>query len=83
MNGGAAYVVQAASLTAQSVSYNGGSDPSDALTEPPTSVIANDGAATHEFAPWSITLLHLALDERVAPPPAFQLHLPAVQRGTP
>ncbi|GIK76064.1 MAG: hypothetical protein BroJett021_50520 [Chloroflexota bacterium] len=83
LNGGAAYVVQAASLTAQSVSYNGSSDPSDALTEPPTSVLANGDAVTHEFAPWSITLLHLALDQRVAPPPVFRLHLPAVQRGAP
>ncbi|HHW86096.1 MAG TPA: hypothetical protein GX400_07800, partial [Chloroflexi bacterium] len=69
----------AASPTAQSVIYNGSSDPTSALTEPPASVAASDGVVTHEFAPWSMTLLHLYLDDQAAPPPAFRLHLPVVQ----
>ncbi len=81
LTGGAAYAVQAAAPTAQSVTYNGSNAPSDALTEPPTSVAASDGVATYEFAPWSITLLHLQHEEQVAQPPAFRLHLPAVQSG--
>lgn len=81
LTGGVAYVVQAASPTAQRVSYNGNSDPSDALTELPTPVAASDGAVLHEFAPWSITLLHLHGDAQVAPAPAFRLHLPTVQRS--
>lgn len=79
VTGGAAYVVQAASPTAQNVIYNGSSDPTNALTEPPASVAASDGVVTHEFAPWSMTLLHLYLDDQAAPPPAFRLHLPVVQ----
>lgn len=79
--GGEAYVMQAASLAAQTVAYNGNEEPSDALSEPPMIVTVSNGAATHMFPPSSITLLHLNFDEQDATSPAFQLHLPAVQNG--
>lgn len=79
--GGEVFVVQASSLAAQSVTYNGSSDPSDRLSEPPMAAAASNGVAVQTFAPWSITLLHLRLDEQNTMPPPFYLHLPAVQNG--
>lgn len=81
VTGGVAYVVQASSLAAPVVTYNGSSDPSDALRETPAAVATHRGAAVHEFAPWSITLLHLNLGEPVPSPASYRLLLPAVQSG--
>jgi hypothetical protein len=66
---------------AQTITYNGSGDPFDALSEPSPPIAASNGAVAHVFASWSITLLHLHLDEHDAPSPTFQLHLPAVQNG--
>lgn len=79
VSGGEAYEVRATSAAAQSVTYNGFSSPSNALTEPPTLLSAVDGRLTLTLAPWSITLVHLNV--QVAPT-AWRSHvyLPLVWR---
>lgn len=77
---GRVYEVRAASPSAQSVTYNGVSTPSDALDEPPTLVNAAQGQLTLVLAPWSITLVHVDLE---AVPPVigpYRIYLPMIRR---
>ena len=75
--GGSAYEVRAASLLSQAVMYNGTSNPSDGLSEPPASFSVVGNAVTRVLAPYSITLLHL----RQAPPNVGpRVYLPIVIR---
>ncbi|MGQ9490751.1 MAG: alpha-L-arabinofuranosidase [Anaerolineae bacterium] len=57
--GGVMYEAHGLSLAAQSVTYNGVVNPSDALSEPPTSFAASGSAVTRVLAPYSVSLLHL------------------------
>lgn len=72
------YTVNAATSSAQSVAYNGAATPSDALTEPPASLTAQNGEVMQVLAPWSITLVQVNLDETRTEPPGFRVHLPMV-----
>lgn len=56
---GAVWEVRANSLDAQSVTYNGSANPSDALSEPPAPLSASSSTLTYTFPPYSISLLHL------------------------
>ncbi|MDW8293306.1 MAG: alpha-L-arabinofuranosidase [Anaerolineae bacterium] len=57
--GGAVWEVRASSLDAQSVLYNGSSNPSDTLSEPPMPLTASGSVLTYTLPPYSISLLHL------------------------
>lgn len=69
VTGGTEDVLQAASLAAQTVTYNNVNDPADDLSDAPsrTLTIASD-SLTHTFAPYSVTLLRLQVGN--APPQA-------------
>ncbi len=56
---GSVWWAAAASLTAQSVTYNGVATPSDGLTETPISFGASDSNVTRVLPPYSVSLLHL------------------------
>lgn len=71
-------VVQAASLSSQTVTFNGNSNPSDDLSNAPSTslgVFVNGGA--YPFPPYSITLLRLGFDEFI---PTDFVYLPIVLR---
>jgi hypothetical protein len=57
---GKAWRVEGSSLLAQSVSYNGSTNPTDALSEPPLSFAVGNTTVTWVFPPYSIHLLHLS-----------------------
>ena len=59
---GTADVVQAASLDSQTVTFNGISNPSDDLSNaPPTTLTNLSNPLSYTFAPYSITLLRIAV----------------------
>ncbi len=57
---GRAWKVEGSSLLAQSVSYNGSTNPTDELNEPPESFVVSDPTVTWVLPPYAIHLLHLA-----------------------
>ncbi|MCS7060704.1 MAG: alpha-L-arabinofuranosidase, partial [Anaerolineae bacterium] len=68
LSGGVAYEVKAASLSAQSVTYNGSSNPSNTLSEPPAAFTAAGNQVVRMFEPYSVTLLWLnQMPPNVAP----------------
>jgi len=76
--GGEADVVQAATLSSQTVTFNGNSNPSNDLSDAPSrqlGVFVNGG--TYPFPPYSITLLRLGFDEFI---PTDFVYLPIVLR---
>ncbi len=74
--GGRVWEVRATDLLAQSVTYNGSNDPSDALEEPPATFDASGPTATRVLPPYSISLFHLG---RAALPSRHRLYLVLVQ----
>ena len=62
---GAADVLKADSLMAQSVTFNGNSDPADDLSDAPSALLAGGAPFTYSFAPYSVTLLRLQLGSTV------------------
>jgi hypothetical protein len=68
LTGGMAYEVKANSLGAQSVTYNGSANPSDNLSELPTSFSASGHSVMRVLPAYSVVLLHLYQDP---PPPAI------------
>lgn len=80
---GRVYEVRAASPSAQSVTYNGVSTPSDALDEPPTLVSAVGGQLSLVLAPWSITLVHVDLQAVPLVIGPHRIYLPLVSFSKP
>lgn len=78
ITGGRAWKVEASSLGAQSVTYNGSADPSDALDEAPETFTVSAPTVTRVFPPYSIHLLHLF---RAGAGPAYRLWLPLILRS--
>jgi alpha-L-arabinofuranosidase len=77
LTGGVAYEVKAVSLGAQSVTYNGSTNPSDTLSEPPASFSASGQSVTRVVPAYSVTLLHL---HQSPPPLTPRSYTPIVQR---
>jgi len=75
--GGELYEARAASLMAQTTTYNGSANPSNALSEAPVSFAASGSSVTRALAPYSVSLLHL---RRVAPNVTPRVYLPILQR---
>lgn len=57
--GGSVWQAAASSLSAQSVTWNGATTPSDGLTEPPASFGASGSSVTRVLPPYSVSVLHL------------------------
>ena len=57
--------LQADSLLAQSVTYNGNPDPADDLSDATGAVLTGNNPFTYSFAPYSVTLLRLQLGNTV------------------
>ena len=75
--GGELYEARAASLMAQTTTYNGSANPSDALSEAPLSFAASGNSVTRALAPYSVSLLHL---RRVAQNVTPRVYLPILLR---
>jgi hypothetical protein len=71
LTGGVAYEVKAISLGAQSVTYNGSADPSDNLSELPTSFSASGHSVTRVLPAYSVVLLHLYQSPPAVTPKTF------------
>ncbi len=71
LTGGVAYEVKAISLMAQSVTYNGSTNPSDNLSEPPTTFAASGQGVTRVLPAYSVALLHLYQSPPAVTPKTF------------
>lgn len=79
ISSGLADVAQATSLDTQSVTFNGVGDPNDSLSNAPATVLsALSNPLTYSFAPYSVTLLRLGVDEV---PPQISVADTAVTEG--
>lgn len=77
VSGGSAYVVQAGSLDATAVTYNGLSNPAGDLSNAPPFAITNPGnPLAYTFPPYSVTLLQLVVPTNCA----YCVHLPLLVR---
>ena len=72
-------VARATSLDTQSVTFNGVGDPNDSLSNAPSTVMSGlSNPLTYSFAPYSVTLLRLGVDEV---PPQISVADTAVTEG--
>ncbi|MBK8933422.1 MAG: hypothetical protein IPM76_14120 [Chloroflexi bacterium] len=79
ISSGLADVARATSLDTQSVTFNGVGDPNDSLSNAPATVLSNlSNPLTYSFAPYSVTLLRLGVDEV---PPQISVADTAVTEG--
>lgn len=80
--------LQATSLDAQTVTFNGKTSPADDLSDAPPALLPNPAnPLRHTFAPYSVTLLRMNVDTTVTPAPepsTPRLYLPLVtEKATP
>ncbi len=79
ISSGLADVARATSLDTQSVTFNGVGDPNDSLSNAPSTVMSGlSNPLTYSFAPYSVTLLRLGVDEV---PPQISVADTAVTEG--
>jgi len=79
ISSGLADVAKAGSLDSQSATFNNVSSPNDSLSNAPSIVLSNlSNPLAYTFAPYSVTLLRLGVDE---PPPGLSVADMAVTEG--
>ncbi len=77
VKGGRVWKVEGNNLWAQSVTYNGSSNPSDTLSEAPETFVVSTSTVSRVLPPYSVHLLHLTGEGQSLP---FHVWLPLVLR---